>query len=75
MAVEALRQTLSPGVTWRASWQEFGIADAPELPRRTLRRTFLMATLTPGSTVRRRLERVTAGIFAALAARLATDIH
>ena len=28
-----------------------------------------------GSSVRRRLERVTAGIFAALAARLATDIH
>ena len=28
-----------------------------------------------GSSVRRRLERVTAGIFAALAARLATDVH
>lgn len=31
--------------------------------------------LRAGSTVRRRLERVCAGIFAALAARLATDIH
>ncbi|TCC62935.1 LysE family translocator [Kribbella pittospori] len=31
--------------------------------------------LSAGSTVRRRLERVCAGIFAALAARLATDIH
>ncbi|WP_329478553.1 LysE family translocator [Kribbella sp. NBC_01484] len=126
-------------LTWRASRQEVGEPDETlELPKRTLRRTYLMATLTnlanpkvilfylafvpqfvttgagswpattqflvlggifiavgfpvdatvalvagslterffrAGSSVRRRLERVTAGIFAALAARLATDIH
>lgn len=126
-------------LTWRASRQEFGAPeDAPELPRRTLRRTYLMATLTnlanpkvilfylafvpqfitigsgswpatvqflvlgavfilvgfpvdagaallagtlterffrTGSRIRRRLERVTAAIFAGLAARLAIDIH
>lgn len=126
-------------LTWRASRQEPGAAGAaPELPRRTLRRTYVMATLTnlanpkvilfylafvpqfittgggswpatvqflvlgglfilvgfpvdasaallagtlsdrflrTGSRVRRRLERVTAAIFAGLAARLALDIH
>jgi threonine/homoserine/homoserine lactone efflux protein len=126
-------------LTWRASRQKLGEADeALELPKRTLRKTYVMATLTnlanpkvilfylafvpqfittgadswpatlqflvlgaifisvgfpvdatvgllagtvtdrffrAGSTIRRRLERVTAGIFAALAARLATDIH
>ena len=125
-------------LTWRASRQEVGSVDSVELPRRTLRKTYLMATLTnlanpkvilfylafvpqfvstgagswpvtlqflvlgaifiavgfpvdasagllagsltskflgAGSKVRRRLERVCAGIFAALAARLATDIH
>jgi threonine/homoserine/homoserine lactone efflux protein len=126
-------------LTWRASRQEFGTPeDAPQLPRRTLRRTYLMATLTnlanpkvilfylafvpqfittghgswpatvqflvlgavfilvgfpvdagaallagtlterffrTGSRIRRRLERVTAAIFAGLAARLAIDIR
>ena len=126
-------------LTWRASRQEFGAPeDAPRLPRRTLRRTYVMATLTnlanpkvilfylafvpqfistgsgswpvtvqflvlgavfilvgfpvdasaallagtlterffrTGSRIRRRLERVTAAIFAGLAARLAIDIH
>lgn len=126
-------------LTWRASRQQLGEADeALELPKRTLRKTYMMATLTnlanpkvilfylafvpqfittgadswpatlqflvlgaifisvgfpvdatagllagtltdrlfrAGSTIRRRLERVTAGVFAALAARLATDIH
>ncbi|WP_410791706.1 LysE family translocator [Kribbella sp. C-35] len=126
-------------LTWRASRQEVGAPeDAPQLPRRTLRRTYLMATLTnlanpkvilfylafvpqfittgsgswpvtvqflvlgavfilvgfpvdasaallagtlterffrTGSRIRRRLERVTAAIFAGLAARLAIDIH
>jgi threonine/homoserine/homoserine lactone efflux protein len=126
-------------LTWRASRQEVGAAEAEvRLPRRTLRRTYVMATLTnlanpkvilfylaflpqflttgdgswpvtaqllllgaifiavgfpvdatagllaaslttrflgAGSKVRRRLERVCAGIFAALAARLATDLH
>ena len=126
-------------LTWRASRQHVGEPeDVPDVPRRTLRKTYVMATLTnlanpkvilfylafvpqfistgagawpatvqflilgaifilvgfpvdasvallaggvtsrflrAGSTVRRRLERVCAGIFAALAARLATDIH
>ncbi len=126
-------------LTWRASREEFGAPeDAPQLPQRTLRRTYLMATLTnlanpkvilfylafvpqfittgsgswpvtvqflvlgavfilvgfpvdataallagtlterffrTGSRIRRRLERVTAAIFAGLAARLAIDIH
>ncbi|MET9312039.1 LysE family translocator [Kribbella sp. NPDC003505] len=126
-------------LTWRASRQELGTPeDAPRLPRRTLRRTYLMATLTnlanpkvilfylafvpqfittgngswpatvqflvlgavfiligfpvdagaallagtlterffrTGSRIRRRLERVTAAIFAGLAARLAIDIR
>jgi len=126
-------------LTWRASRQKIGEPDETlDGPQRTLRRTYLMATLTnlanpkvilfylafvpqfittgagswpatvqflvlggifiavgfpvdatagllagglterffrAGSMVRRRLERVTAGIFAALAARLATDIH
>ena len=126
-------------LTWRASRQEVGAADdVVELPKRTLRKTYLMATLTnlanpkvilfylafvpqfistgagswpvtiqflllgavfiavgfpvdasagllagslagrfirTGGKVRRRLERISAGIFAALAARLATDIH
>lgn len=126
-------------LTWRASRDEFGAPeDAPQLPRRTLRRTYLMATLTnlanpkvilfylafvpqfittgsgswpvtvqflvlgavfilvgfpvdasaallagtlterffrTGSRIRRRLERVTAAIFAGLAARLAIDIR
>lgn len=126
-------------LTWRASREEFGAPeDAPVLPRRTLRRTYVMATLTnlanpkvilfylafvpqfittgsgswpvtvqflvlgavfilvgfpvdasaallagtltekffrAGSRLRRRLERVTAAIFAGLAARLAIDIH
>ncbi len=122
-------------LTWRASRHEVGEPDdVVELPKRTLRKTYLMATLTnlanpkvilfylafvpqfistgagswpvtiqflvlgaifiavgfpvdasagvlagrfvgTGSKVRRRLERISAGIFAALAARLATDIH
>jgi threonine/homoserine/homoserine lactone efflux protein len=127
-------------LTWRASRQPVGEADDEvlELPKRTLRKTYAMATLTnlanpkvilfylafvpqfvstgadswpvtiqflvlgavfiavgfpvdasagllagslaatlfrAGSTVRRRLERMCAGIFAALAARLAADIH
>lgn len=126
-------------LTWRASRQQVEEAgELPELPRRTLRRTYLMATLTnlanpkvilfylafvpqfvtigagswpvtvqflvlgaifiavgfpvdasagllagslastlfrAGGKVRRRLERVCAGIFAALAARLAIDIR
>ncbi|MFG1912221.1 LysE family translocator [Kribbella sp. NPDC048928] len=126
-------------LTWRASRQEVGAAEeAPALPRRTLRRTYVMATLTnlanpkvilfylafvpqfistgagswpvtvqflvlgalfitvgfpvdasaallagtlserffrTGSRVRRRLERVTAAIFAGLAARLALDLR
>ncbi|MEV5966774.1 LysE family translocator [Kribbella sp. NPDC051952] len=125
-------------LTWRASRQEVSAEEDIQLPKRTLRRTYLMATLTnlanpkvilfylafvpqfistgagswpatvqflvlgavfigvgfpvdatagllagsltdrffrAGSAVRRRLERVTAGIFAALAARLVTDIH
>ena len=126
-------------LTWRASKQELGATDETlDLPKRTLRKTYVMATLTnlanpkvilfylafvpqfittgagswpatvqflvlgavfisvgfpvdaaagmlagtltdrffrAGSTIRRRLERLTAGIFAALAARLATDIH
>ena len=126
-------------LTWRASRQEVSEADETlELPRRTLRKTYVMATLTnlanpkvilfylafvpqfvttgadswpvtvqflvlgvvfiavgfpvdasagllagslattlfrAGSKVRRRLERVCAGIFTALAARLAADIH
>ncbi|GAB2648806.1 LysE family translocator [Kribbella swartbergensis] len=126
-------------LTWRASRQEVAEADDTlELPRRTLRKTYVMATLTnlanpkvilfylafvpqfvttgagswpvtvqflvlgavfiavgfpvdasagllagslagtlfrAGSTVRRRLERICAGIFAALAARLAVDIR
>ncbi|GAA1599348.1 LysE family translocator [Kribbella hippodromi] len=126
-------------LTWQASRTQVGTpADAPELPRRTLRRTYLMATLTnlanpkvilfylafvpqfistgagswpatlqflvlgaifilvgfpvdasaallagslaerlfrSGSRVRRRLERVTAAIFAGLAVRLAVDVH
>lgn len=126
-------------LTWRASRQELGAAEeAPELPRRSLRKTYVMATLTnlanpkvilfylafvpqfvttgsgswpvtvqflvlgglfimvgfpvdasaallagtlserffrTGTTIRRRLERVTAAIFAGLAARLALDVH
>jgi threonine/homoserine/homoserine lactone efflux protein len=126
-------------LTWRASRQEPGEPDeVPQLPRRTLRRTYVMATLTnlanpkvilfflafvpqfittgsgswpataqflvlgavfilvgfpvdasaallagtlsdrffrAGSRIRRRLERVTAAIFAGLAARLTIDIH
>jgi threonine/homoserine/homoserine lactone efflux protein len=125
-------------LTWRASEQELTAEETPQLPRRTLRRTYVMATLTnlanpkvilfylafvpqfvttgsgswpvtlqflvlgavfimvgfpvdagaallagtltdrffrAGSRVRRRLERITAAIFAGLAARLAADIH
>lgn len=125
-------------LTWRASKQDFGAPEDAPLPRRTLRRTYLMATLTnlanpkvilfylafvpqfittgsgswpvtvqflvlgavfilvgfpvdasaallagtlterffrTGSRIRQRLERVTAAIFAGLAARLAIDIH
>lgn len=126
-------------LTWRASRQQVGTAEqAPTLPRRTLRRTYVMATLTnlanpkvilfylafvpqfittggsswpvtvqflvlgalfitvgfpvdasaallagtlserffrAGSRIHRRLERLTAAIFAGLAARLAIDIH
>ncbi|WP_350275172.1 LysE family translocator [Kribbella sp. HUAS MG21] len=125
-------------LTWRASGQELTTEDTPQLPRRTLRRTYVLATLTnlanpkvilfylafvpqfvttgsgswpvtlqflvlgavfimvgfpvdagaallagtlterllrTGSRVRRRLERITAAIFAGLAARLAADIH
>jgi threonine/homoserine/homoserine lactone efflux protein len=126
-------------LTWRAARQEPGeVSEAPAVPRRTLRRTYVMATLTnlanpkvilfylafvpqfittgngswpatvqflvlgvlfmmvgfpvdasaallagtlsdrflrTGSRIRRRLERVTAAIFAGLAARLAIDIR
>lgn len=126
-------------LTWRASGQEIATTEeTPQLPRRTLRRTYVMATLTnlanpkvilfylafvpqfvttgtgswpvtvqflvlgavfilvgfpvdagaallagtltdrflrAGSRFRRRLERITAAIFAGLAARLAVDIR
>jgi threonine/homoserine/homoserine lactone efflux protein len=125
-------------LTWRASGQELTTEDTPQLPQRTLRRTYVMATLTnlanpkvilfylafvpqfittgsgswpvtlqflvlgavfilvgfpvdagaallagtlterllrTGSRVRRRLERITAAIFAGLAVRLAADIR